>query len=172
MRQAYERLIQEMTANQDRLYGFIFTLLPNHDRARDVLQETNLTIWRKADEFRPDSHFWAWAAEIAYRHVRAHYRDQSRERLVFDDAMLSNLRDAAIEFSADDEKRELLRECLKGVQESQLKLLVARYRQQTSLEQIARDTGRTVAAVKMILLRLRKSLLHCVERKLAQGGAS
>ena len=53
--------VQQLTANQNRLYGYIFSLLGDHHRANDVLQETNMVLWRKAAEFQTDRDFIPWA---------------------------------------------------------------------------------------------------------------
>ncbi|MDF1745393.1 MAG: sigma factor, partial [Gimesia sp.] len=42
-----EQFVQQLTENQNRLYGYVYSLLGDHSRAEDVLQETNLVLWRK-----------------------------------------------------------------------------------------------------------------------------
>ena len=44
---------------QRSLYAFILTLVRQAADAEDVLQETNVVLWRKAGEYRPDSGFHA-----------------------------------------------------------------------------------------------------------------
>ena len=159
----HERLVQELTSSQTRLYGFILTLLPNRDAARDVLQETNLVIWRKADEFAPGSGFWAWATQIARYQVLSHFRDSGRDRLVFDEAVIENLATAAEQHSADPDRVRVLVACVKKLPPAQAEAVALRYRGESSIDEIARERGQTVAAVKMLLLRARRALLKCME---------
>ena len=49
---------------QSRLASFIYALVMDEEVVQDILQETNLVLWRKADEFR-DGSFWAWASQVA-----------------------------------------------------------------------------------------------------------
>src|SRR6185295_17761076 len=60
--QAVQRLF---VAHTSLLKGFILGLLPDHNRAEDVLQEVFLTLTQKADEFTPGTDFTAWARAVA-----------------------------------------------------------------------------------------------------------
>jgi len=44
-----------------------------------VLQETNLVLWRKADEFNEEMSFVTWACAIAKFQVKAQRRDMQRD---------------------------------------------------------------------------------------------
>ena len=86
-----EQFVQQLTACQTMLYAYILMLLPSHDDADDVLQETNLVLWRKADEFVDGTEFGAWACRVAHFQVRAWLRDAQRDRHVFDPELLGSL---------------------------------------------------------------------------------
>ena len=47
-----EQFVRHLTENQNRLYGYVYSLLGDHSRAADVVQETNLVLWRKVGEFQ------------------------------------------------------------------------------------------------------------------------
>lgn len=167
-----DELITQLTSNQNRLYGFILTLIPDRNCARDVLQETNLVIWRKADEYAPGTNFWAWATRIAHYQVLAFHRDTARDRHVFDVQLLDYLKAAAENFSGDDERRRALHDCLAKLDSRQKDLVADRYRSELPLDEISRRSGRTVAAVKMALLRLRRTLLDPGGANFAMGDGS
>jgi len=59
-------IADRLVAAQAGLYSYILTLLPWSDQANDVLQETNLVLWREAAEFSRESNFQAWACRVAY----------------------------------------------------------------------------------------------------------
>ena len=63
-----EQFVQQLAEHQSRLFGYVYSMLGDHSRAADVLQETNLVLWRKNAEFDPDP-------ESAL--VKAHYRAQA-----------------------------------------------------------------------------------------------
>ncbi len=40
-----------LTRHQTSLYGFIYSLVGDRNASEDILQQTNLTLLQKADEF-------------------------------------------------------------------------------------------------------------------------
>ncbi len=167
-----EAFVQLMTEHQGRLYAYILSLLGDPDQANDVLQETNLVLWRNAGEFQMGSNFRAWAFRIAHFQMMAHRQRQMRDRLVFDDAMLAVLDPAAKAVDETyEERQERLTECLEKLPESQRELLRQRYADGLSLQAIADSVRRTANAVAQTLFRVRRTLIDCVAR-LAEEGAS
>ncbi|MEO0446823.1 MAG: sigma factor, partial [Verrucomicrobiota bacterium] len=53
--------IDLLTRAQSAVFGYIMSLCQDHSRAHDLLQETNLTMWKKAENFEPGTNFNAWA---------------------------------------------------------------------------------------------------------------
>ena len=51
--------------------------------ATDVLQETNLVLWRRAHEFDTEKTFTALAYRVAYIQVLAHRKKQAHDRHIF-----------------------------------------------------------------------------------------
>ncbi|MBQ4822435.1 sigma-70 family RNA polymerase sigma factor [Aquimarina sp. MMG016] len=48
------------------IYGVIFRICKNEEQAQDLLQETFLKIWKKADQYNPEKgKFFTWAYRIA-----------------------------------------------------------------------------------------------------------
>jgi RNA polymerase sigma-70 factor, ECF subfamily len=162
-----ERYVQHLTDVQNRLYAYILMLLPNHDDAADVLQETNLVLWRKSGEFVEGTEFGAWACRIAYYQVLARLRDAKRDRLVFDPQLLDQLGAEAGPLSAEvDEHRRALRLCMALLAQQQRAMLRRRYQSGWSIKQIARELGQSPGAVATSLYRTRNELLLCIEKNL------
>src|SRR5580658_8631053 len=90
-------MVRLITNAQPTLYRFIRSLLPDANAAQDVLQETNLVLWRKSDEFRDKVNFMGWAFTIARYQVLAYRRDSSREQRMFDQSLFDELADEAAE---------------------------------------------------------------------------
>src|SRR5438876_4957436 len=91
MAEKRDEFIIQLTAVQSSLWAYVFSLLPEHVAAQDVLQETNLTLWRKASDFQPGTSFLAWACQVAYFHVLSHRRRVRRDRLVFGEEVFAYL---------------------------------------------------------------------------------
>ena len=167
-----DAFVQLMTEHQGRLFAYVLSLLGDPDQANDVLQETNLVLWRNAGEFQMGSNFRAWAFRIAHFQVMAHRQRQLRDRLVFDDEMLAVLDPAAKAVDETyEERQEQLTACLEKLPESQRELLRQRYADGLSLQAIAESVRRTANAVAQTLFRGRRTLIDCVARR-AEGGAS
>lgn len=166
-----ERFVQQLATHQNRLYGYIFSLLGDHSRAADVLQETNIVLWRKVDEFQSDNAFLPWAFAIARFQVLAHLRDKKRDRLLLD-AELAEAISGEAERQADrfDEFRDALRPCLTTLTANNRDLVERRYFNSMSIADIAQEFDRTVSAVKVALLRSRRHLLACIQRRLVAEG--
>lgn len=64
-----EHFVRELTRCQNSVFAYILSLVGNPDAARDIQQETNVVLWRKAGEFKEGSNFMPWALGIARMQV-------------------------------------------------------------------------------------------------------
>ena len=123
-----KHFVQQITEHQNRVYGYVYSLLGDHARAADVVQETNLVLWRKIDEFQEDKPFLPWAFAIARFQVLAHLRDKKRDRLLLDPELAESLcgvvEDQAEQF---DDVREALRPCMQTLTAGSADLIQKRY---------------------------------------------
>jgi RNA polymerase sigma-70 factor (ECF subfamily) len=156
-------------AVQRDLYAYILTLLPWSDVASDVLQQTNLTLWRDAAKFQPGTDFRAWAYRVAYFQVLAQRKRATRDHLKFDDALLKGLAERAADepLSADDEA-EGLRECLKKLPEGERELIRRRYDAGATVKTIAAELSQSASAIAVRLHRIRRALLDCVRQEMSE----
>lgn len=166
-----EEFIELLTGAQSAVFGYIMSLCHDHARAKDVLQETNLTLWRKAEDFEPGTNFTAWACRTAYFHVLNQRRKLSREQLVFDEEVLDYLAERQEE-RADgaDVRLAALRTCMADLPENQRELVEERYQPGASVQEIAREKGKSEGAISQSLLRIRTALQGCVEKKMLKEG--
>jgi RNA polymerase sigma-70 factor (ECF subfamily) len=156
-----EEFVRLLTGEQAPLFGYITTLLGDVNDASNVLQHTNMVLWRKADEFVSGTNFHVWARKIAYYQTLAYLRDRKRDLL----EQLAS-RPAIVE---DDERRVALRHCLSSISANSLELLQQRYLPGKSIAEIAKRRHKSESAIKMALLRIRQTLVACVERQLAEA---
>jgi len=164
-----DEFVRLLTECQDRLYVYILSLLPDRDRAKDVLQDTNVVMWRKAEEFEPGTSFDAWACKIAYFEVLSERRRQQRDRLQFDEVVLEKL---ASEVPGSlkhlNDRAVALEDCLQRLAPDQRQRLGERYRSGGSVKEIAERTGQTPSAIAVSLYRIRAALFRCIQSKLAE----
>ncbi len=163
-----EQFVRLLTEHQRALYVHILSLLFDPTDADEVLQETNLVLWRKSSEFRPGSSFAAWAFRVAHFEVLAFRKRRGRERLSFEPELLETLaEESAARADGFETRRRALAQCLAKLSERDRDLLVRRYAAGSSAVTIAGQVGRTVQATYQALHRIRAALSQCMRRTLA-----
>jgi RNA polymerase sigma-70 factor (ECF subfamily) len=167
-----ELLVQRIASAQSSLYSFIRSILPDPNAALDVLQETNLILWQKSSEFRPELNFLTWACRIARFQVLAYRRDCGRDYQLFNQPLFDEIADEATEHVVYKGNRQLeaLEQCLRKLVPRERELIEERYAEGCSVKSLA-DRNRTTAnSISRRLYRLRGVLLRCIERSLVAGG--
>ena len=161
-----------ITTIQNRLHAYILSLLADPVAAQDVLQEANLVLIRKADDFQMDASFESWAYSTARCQVLAHLRDRKRDRLVLHEAFAEKLAPVAEVMAEETEQRiQLLGGCVERLSDEHRALLHKRYGRETSIATLAEDFGKSTSAMKQVLYRIRNLLAACVEERLQEGTA-
>lgn len=162
-----EQFVRKMTGMQDRLFAYILTMLPDVQRAADVLQETNVVLWRKMHDLPLEQNFEAWACRVAYYEVLSFRRDRKRERVLFDDTLVERIADRfPASPTSDSSVGVALDQCLGKLTTDQRELVTARYRDDSSMTELAESLGKTEGAIAVTLHRIRKALLDCIRGKL------
>ncbi len=161
--------VELMTMFQPRLYAYILSLLGDPEVASDVLQETNLVLWRKAPDFTLGTNFKAWAFRTAHFQVMAQRQRQIRNKLVFDDDLVETF---AHEADAHDDDHFLRRQraletCIEKLADRQRDIILQRYYKERPVAQIAVRLKIAANAVSQLLFRARQNLVECVNRELA-----
>jgi RNA polymerase sigma-70 factor, ECF subfamily len=161
-----DEFVQLLTAAQPRLFSYLAMVLGDVHDANNVLQEANVTLWTKADDFQPGTNFLAWAREVAYFKALAFVRDRKREKLILNQELVERVvtRPERVE---TDQRRVPLRHCMSELSPKQMNVLRMRYSDGESIAAIAAKENKSEAAVKMSLRRVRLALMDCINRRLA-----
>lgn len=163
----HETFVRQLTENQNRLYAYVYSLLADHNRASDVLQETNVVLWRKINDFQSSKPFLPWAFAVARFQVLAHLRDRKRDRILLDEN-LAEVISVEAEEKAElfNVPRETLAQCVETLAPASRELIQLRYMKHLSVREVAESVERTVSATKVSLMRIRRTLADCIERRL------
>ncbi|MBI1375542.1 MAG: sigma-70 family RNA polymerase sigma factor [Phycisphaera sp.] len=167
-----DNFVRVLTDRQPALYGYIFSLLPNRDAAWDVLQETNLSLWKKCDGEEEIHNLDALAHEVARYEVMTWLTKNRRDKLRFSDEVVRLMAEDAAARPARADKRAALRECLRDLPEHTRELVQRRYAPGGSVQTLADALGRSTAAVSQALYRVRNALKRCIEHRLTREGAA
>jgi len=157
---------------EESLRGYVRSLLPTLEDAREVMQNTATVLWKKYDQLDDPKNFRRWAFGVARFEVLSYRRDKARDRHVFSEELLVQLAGEAEKISEQtmDEIR-VLKKCLSKLPEKQRALVNEAYSEQIKINEIAKREGRSAMSVYKVLHRARMALADCVENTLqAEGG--
>ena len=154
--------------------AYIRTFTRDAQIAEDLFQETMLIAWRKFDEFDSRQSLSAWLRGIAKNLIRNAWRKQSNNKLVFDESTEHFARNTihAVEMQGNDtwlERLSALSDCISSLPARSRELLLARYADKRTAEQLAVSAGIKTETVRKRLQRIREQLANCIERKLGEA---
>ena len=163
----YEIFVAKFAHYEPDLRRFIRSLLPTATDADDVLQQTAIVIWRKFDQYDPETNFMKWACVIARFEALAYRRKMARDRLVFREDVLELMADeGAGEVENRRAEHDALETCLAAMPEKQRKFVTLAYTPGIKIKELAEEAGSSSASFYMRLKRLRHQLMECVEGKI------
>jgi len=163
-----EQFLRQIFANQKRIYAFIAMLVPGATDVEDIMQETLLTMWRKFEDFEPETDFTAWGIRIARYKVMEFRRKSSHRYIHFSDKAFENIvsrTDKVID--GMDDRIQALQNCLAKLGERERHLVRIRYEQDITTRSLAERIGEPVDRLYKVMARIHDSLQKCVRRTLA-----
>jgi len=80
--------VKLLLEQQAALRAYIVSLMPGSDDVEDVLQNTNVVVWEKMEQFTQGTEFRAWLFAIARNMVKAQFRANKRHQSPSVDEML------------------------------------------------------------------------------------
>jgi RNA polymerase sigma-70 factor (ECF subfamily) len=159
---AFDRLFLKY---QDYVYNICLGILGNADDARDCAQETFLRVYHKAAEFRGKSALSTWIYRIAVNVCVGQIR---KRRTPAGPGNCASLDDERVREIADpgpapwtgmlrEEEEARVRACIAGLHADYRIVLVLRYFQDLSYDEITRVLGWSLPTVKVKLHRARRA---------------
>jgi RNA polymerase sigma-70 factor (ECF subfamily) len=156
---AVRRLLDEVAPV---VYGFLFARVGGDQAgAEDLLQETLLEAVRSAHSFRGDATLSTWLCAIARRRLARHYESERRT-----EATRRGLRAVPTMEEATDEiveQRDEVVRALGRIPATHRQVLVLKYLDGLSVEEIAAELGRSRVQVQSLLQRARDGLRRELE---------
>jgi RNA polymerase sigma-70 factor (ECF subfamily) len=158
-----------LMAHQRRIYAFILTMVPNHGDAEDLFQETVLLMWSKFDGFARGTNFAAWGITVAKYQILSIRKRHATRGILFSEAAAELLRSESERFiEQTDVRMQALRQCIDKLGPQDYELIRLRYRDEVTIEGIARQMGRSVQGIYKRIVRIHDALLRCVRRTLSE----
>ena len=156
---------------EESLRGFVRSLLPTLEDAREVMQNTAAVLWRKFDHLDSPRNFRKWAFGVARFEVLAYRRDKARDRHIFGEELITQLAIDS-ETLVTETNRELLalKSCLGKLPKKKSALVREAYAKDLKMKEIAEREGCTPMSIYKMLHRTRMTLADCVKKTLQREG--
>lgn len=157
--------------HEESLRGFVRSLVPTLEDAREVMQEVAAVLWRKFEDITSPADFRRWAFGVARFEALEFMRTRRRDRHVFGDEALRLLAEEAEESAGVFEaERRALEECLVKLPDTQRALVEAAYAPGVRMDELASQSGRSAMSLYKSLHRIRILLMDCTRQVLAREG--
>jgi RNA polymerase sigma-70 factor len=164
----YEEFLTHLSRDRDRIYSYIYSLLPHHADAEDVFQRCSILLWRKFGQYDRRGRFLSWACGFAFHEVCNFLRTAGRDRLRFDAELVGRLAESRMEtIDREDERLAALRRCLETLRGRERELIGRVYGGEGSIKELAETTGQAAKTLYNQLSQVRLKLFHCMRRRLA-----
>src|SRR5215211_7445285 len=95
--QRMDEFVRLLGQNQRRIFLYVLGLVPRWPDAEEIVQETNLVLWREFHQFQSGTNFAAWACRVAFHQVLAWRKRRQRDRLELSDAFLEAVAKEALD---------------------------------------------------------------------------
>lgn len=164
-----ELFLRTLAEHERWLAAYVYSLVSRVADADDILQECKVTLWKQFSSFTPGTNFRAWARTIALHQILNYRRSEQRRPWSPADQAFIEAVAGEIERRGDQLERQSdgLRHCLQKLPEAHRAIVVSRYYEDRSIDEIAAQSGRTAEAVYRLLSRIRAALNDCIQRQLA-----
>ena len=156
---AFERLVRRF---RGAILSYLAVRLHDAASAEDLLQETLLTAFRRMGTFDPAQPFFPWLRGIAQNLLR-NERRKKRPQLIDDRIEAAALRQTDAMGEAD--LVGALQHCLESLDGRSARIVTAHYRDRRSFDEIAGTEASTPKAVSMALVRIRRKLKDCIQKR-------
>ena len=165
---ANEQFLKLFMHNQNRIYGFIRSLVPGRSDCDDIMQETVMIMWDKFEEFTPGTDFAAWGMKISRYRIQK-FRDKFKnKRLRFSgDAFEEIITRNGKALEKMDERLKALEMCVGKLKPRDGELIKMRYENGITTKELAKRVGRPIHGMYKSMARIHGVLYQCVNRTMS-----
>jgi RNA polymerase sigma-70 factor (ECF subfamily) len=172
---AFEQLVDRY---EDKVYRLAFRFVRNETDAKEIVQDTFLSIWRKLDTFKGDAQFGSWVYRVAANAALMRLRSQRRHPEVSTEELPVDFLDTYghLPTSGDnwarrpddelqsDELRRRIQSAVDELPEIYRTVFLIRDVEGLSTEETAEVLGISIPTVKTRLHRARLALRETISR--------
>ncbi len=157
---------------QEEIWRIVAFALKDPATTEDLVQQVFVNAYFNLHQYESGRAFGKWLRSVARNLVRKELRRALRESAryrTYRKYLLERLENGPEADRREEELRQALEKCRQGLSPDVSRALDLRYGESRSFENIAEVLGRTVAASRQLLQRVRLALRKCVEERLARA---
>jgi len=170
--QNFEEIIAE---NESKVFNTIYSFVGDYDDALDLTQETFICAYRSIGKFRQESSISTWLYRIALNQCKKSYTRKKRWNSIFagsldDPETRRQIMDrasegkSAMEIMEMNEDHAIIRREISSLPKKHRSVIILKYQQALSYEEIACILGCSVGTVRSRLSRAKKNLKLRLEK--------
>jgi RNA polymerase sigma-70 factor, ECF subfamily len=161
---AQQRFLSVFLRSEREIFRYVAALVPNVADAEDIVQQTALALWEKFDAYDPNQPFTPWACRFALNKTKQWIERRHRWQALLESGLAEELAQRREELRPEIETRlKHLEGCFNKLPAEQRSIVEGYYYRRDSIERLAEQSGRTVAATYKTLQRIRQTLQVCIE---------
>jgi RNA polymerase sigma-70 factor (ECF subfamily) len=161
---AQQQFLSLFLRSEREVFRYVAALIPNVSDVEDIVQQTALALWEKFDSYDPALPFTPWACRFALNKTRQWIERHQRWKALLEGGLAEELAQRREELRPElDARLKHLEGCLGKLPEKQRLLVEGYYYRRDEVEELAENSGRTVAATYKMLQRVRQMLQTCIE---------
>lgn len=139
---------------------------PDPATAEDLTAQVFVKALRAADSFRGEGSYRGWLHQIARNTLANWQAEKARLQIPVATVPDNSVEDDSPSVTTlANEERDFIREVVEELPEAQREVVHLRYWKDLTIEEIARFTGRTTGAIRVLLHRARQSLRRRLNAK-------
>ena len=152
----------------DVLLRYVISLVGNETDARDIMQETSVSLVRKAEGYDTSRPFVPWACRFAYLETLK-FREKSGKRpfLLDEDVLEIIANEQAEAVATADSRKDALEMCLAKLPAPDRRLLVLRYEDELPTEEICSEMEMSRRSLFRQLKEVREKLRNCIKKEVS-----
>ena len=163
----HDQFLRLYVETEGSLRGFVRSLVPSLEDAKEVMQGTAAVLWRKFDQLDSPDNFRRWAFGVARFEALSYRRDKARDRHVFSEELVNQLaKEAEDEANSGELEEKALEKCITKLPEKHRTLIQQAYSKGTKIDKMAERAGRTPMSLYKALHRIRIALADCIREDL------
>ena len=157
--------MQLLGKHQAAIRSYIRPLLHTSDDIDDVMQNASVAAWNKYNELKDETGFHLWMGSIARFEALNFRRRYAKQKLTISDDIIFLIADEMSETEPRDE-RVYLDACLEKLPHMRRALILQAYSPDNTIEDLAKNHGRSRPALYQLLSRIRQELSTCLRLRL------